>query len=109
MQHLNTQAMVNQAYPIIPPMHPSSTNVTNSPVKPMQWQQNSKPTTGFRPKACFNCRDPSHIKPQCPQLQPNVSNTYQTPVNVQTQAPQQQGCFTCGDPISLEEKLPTVF
>src|SRR5208282_6925366 len=43
MQHVNTQAVVNQAYPVIPPMHPSSRNVTNSPVKPMQWQQNSKP------------------------------------------------------------------
>jgi len=90
----------------IPIMHRPSMNVTNSPVKPMQWQQNSKPTTGFRPKACFNCGDPSHIKPQCPLLQPNVSNTYQTPVNVQNQAPQQQGCFTCGDPSHYKRNCP---
>src|SRR5208282_3035580 len=90
----------------IPTMHRPSMNVTNSPVKPMQWQQNSKPSTGFRPKACFNCGDPSHIKPQCPLLQPNVSNTYQTHVNVQTQESQQQGCFTCGDPSHFKRNCP---
>src|SRR5208282_413052 len=47
----------------IPIMHRPPMNVTNSPVKPMQWQQNSKQTTGFWPKACYNCGDPSHIKP----------------------------------------------
>ena len=90
MQQLNTQAVVNQVNPITPVIHQPPMNVSSSPVKPMHWQENSKPNTGFKPRACFNCGDPSHIKPQCPLLQPTVSNTYKTPVNEQVQAPQQQ-------------------
>ena len=72
----------------------------------MHWQENSKPNTGFKIRACFNCGDPLHIKPQCPLLQPTVSNAYQTPVNVQVQAPQQQGCFICGDPTHFKRNCP---
>src|SRR5208282_5958456 len=60
-----------------------------------------------RPKAWFNCGDPSHIKPQCPLLQSTGSNTYQMPVNVQTQPSSvQQGCFVCGDPSHFKRSCP---
>ena len=72
VQHVSAQAVTPMS--VIPQ---TIVNVTNSPVKPVLWQQNSKPNTGFRPKACFNCGDPSHIKPQCPLLQSTGSNTYQ--------------------------------
>ena len=107
MQHVNNQA-VNYVQPVPTMSQPTVTAIPlhiPAAVRPMQWQQSSKPTTNARPKACFNCGDPSHIKPQCPLLQSNVSNSYQTPVNVQSQS-QQQGCFICGDPSHFKRSCP---
>src|SRR5208282_3133947 len=107
MQHVNNQP-VNYVQPVPTMSKPTVTAIPlyiPAAVKPMQWQQSSKPTANARPKACFNCGDPSHIKPQCPLLQSNVSNSYQTPVNVQSQS-QQQGCFICGDPSHFRRNCP---
>ena len=51
MQQVTAQA-ANSVQPI-PVMHQPPMNVLNSPVKPMQWQQNSKPNTSSRPRACL--------------------------------------------------------
>src|SRR5208282_3689307 len=107
MQHVTVQAVPHvQTIPVMPqPTVNVAALPINSPVvgRPVQWQQSSKPTAYARPRACFNCVDSSHIKPQRPLLQSNapISNSYQTPVNVQAQ-PQQQGCFVCGDPSHFE-------
>ena len=76
MQHVTVQAVPHVQ--TIPAMPQPTVNVAalpiNSPVvgRPVQWQQNSKPTANARPRACFNCGDSSHIKPQCPLLESNA-------------------------------------
>src|SRR5664279_5411931 len=77
----------------------------NSPTKPMPWQNRNTGNSGVRPKACFNCGDPSHFKPNCPLLQTGTANTYQPPVNSQNQPP--RGCFLCGDMSHFERNCPS--
>jgi len=86
VQHANTQA-VTHAQPMSVMSQPSvnvtslpvNSQVAGKPMKPMQWQQNSKPNGSARPKSCFNCGDPSHFKPQCPLLQANTLKSKQLP------------------------------
>src|SRR5664279_4570042 len=77
----------------------------NSPTKPMPWQNSNTGNSGVRPKACFNCGDPSHFKPNCPLLQTGAANTYQPPVNSQNQPP--RGCFLCGDMSHFKRNCPS--
>src|SRR5208282_648493 len=111
MQHVTVQAVPHvQTIPVMPqPTVNVSVLPINSPVvgRPVQWQQSSKPTSNARPRACFNCGDSSHIKPQRPLLQSNapISNSHQTPVNVQAQ-PQKQGSFICRDPSHFKRICP---
>ena len=91
MQHVTVQAVPHvQTIPVMPqPTVNVAALPINSPVvgRPVQWQQSSKPTAYARPRACFNCGDSSHIKPQCPLLQSSspIPNSYQTLVNLHTQ------------------------
>src|SRR5664279_228860 len=77
----------------------------HGPTKPMQWQNHNTGNSGVRPKACFNCGDPSHFKPNCPLLQTGASNAYQPPVNSQNQPP--RGCFLCGDMSHFKRNCPS--
>jgi len=47
--------------------------------------------------ACFNCGDPSHIKPNCPVLQGNDGKPTQSI---------RPGCFNCGDLSHWRESCP---
>src|SRR5208282_4901278 len=64
MQHVNNQAInYIQPVPTMPQLTATAIHLYNAAaVRPMQWQQSSKPTTSARAKACFNCGDPSHVK-----------------------------------------------
>jgi len=65
---------------------------------------------GARPRRCFHCGDPTHMKHNCPLLQTNTTGNQQPiasqTVPTQTSTISNRGCFGCGSPSHIRKNCP---